>query len=133
MLVKPLRITKETYIDRWGDKEEVRVAVFDSATVGKIQRAYEKYEGRKGVVYKTLQEVSNRLYPSTDDFLEYCLGEPDDGYICINFEGIKGTNKNVTRRLYDLFKKFEWVDHLNQRAFSVVDCGEFFIFGHDSW
>ena len=133
MLVKPLRVINETYIDEWGDKDDVEVAVLDSAAVTKIQRAYEKYKGRKGIVYKTLQEISNHLYPTTDDFLDYCFGEPDDGYLTYSFSGIKGTNKNITRRLYELFKSFEWVDHRNQRAFSVVDCGEFFTFGHDSW
>lgn len=133
MLVEPLKVIKETYIDNYGDKEEVEVAVLNASSAAKLKKAYEKFDGRKGVIYKEIQEMSNHLYPSTDDFIDYCLGEPDDGYFYNHFSGLKGTNKNVTRRLYELFKSFEWTDHINQRAFYVEDCGDFFIFGHASW
>ena len=107
--------------------------MFDSSTATKIEKACEKYRCQKGTLYKTIQEMSNRLYPSVDDFIDYCFGEPDDGHLIYHFDGIKGTNKNVTKRLYDLFTSFEWVDRFNQEAFEVADCGNFFLFGHCCW
>lgn len=133
MLVKPLRVIRETYIDCCGDKEEGNIAVFDSASVNKIKSAYEKFKGRKGVIYKRIQEVSNHFYPNLDDFLDYCFGEFDDGYLNYDFVGIKGTTKHITRRLYELFKSMEWVDHRNQRAFLVDDQDDFFLLENDCW
>lgn len=134
MLVKPSKVTKETYTDHYGYTEEANVAVFNSAAVTKIEKAHEKFQRQKGTFYKMLQEASNHLYPTSDDFIEYCFGEPGwDGYLIYDFEGIRGTNKNITKRLFDLFKSFEWVDYRFQKAFSVIDCGNFFVFGHDSW
>lgn len=133
MLVKPSRIITETYTDGRGDKEEYRVAVFNSDSASKIRRAYEDFKDINSDVYKACQQIANRLNPSTDDFIDYCFGEIDDGHLCIHFDGIKGTNKNITRRLYELFKSFEWVDRREQRAFSVTDCGAFFVFGNVCW
>ena len=134
MLVKPSRIITETYTDEWGDKEEYRVAVFNSDSASKIRRAYEDFKDINSDVYKTCQRIANKLNPSTDDFIDYCFGEVnDDGHLIYPFDGIMGTNKNVTRRLYELLKSFEWVDRINQNAFNVADCGDFFIFGYASW
>lgn len=133
MLVKPSRIITETYTDEWGDKEEYRVAVFNSDLASKIRRAYEDFKDINSDIYKTCQQISNRLSPSTDDFIDYCFGEIDEGHLIYSFDGIKGTNKNVTMRLYELFKSLEWVNHREQVAFSVTDCGNFFVFGHERW
>lgn len=134
MLVKPSRIITETYTDEWGDKEEYRVAVFNSDSASKIRRAYEDFKDQNSDVHKTCQQIANKLIPSTDNFIDYCFGEvDDDGYLNYDFNGIKGTNKNITMRLYELFSSFEWIDHLNQEAFNVEDCGDFFIFGHTCW
>jgi hypothetical protein len=133
MLVKPLRIITETYTDEHGDKEEYRVAVFNFESASKIRRAYEDFKDTNSDVYKTCQQIANRLYPATEDFLDYCFGEMDDGHLIYSFDGIKGTNKNVTMRLYELFKSLEWVNHREQRAFSVTDCGAFFVFGNVCW
>lgn len=133
MLVKPSRIITETCTAVWGDKEEYRVAVFNSDLASKIRRAYEDFKDTNSDIYKTCQQISNRLNPSTDEFIDYCFGEINDGHLIYAFDGIKGTNKNITTRLYELFKSFEWVDRINQKAFNVVDCGDFFIFRHTCW
>lgn len=41
MLVEPLKVTKEIYIDSYGDKEEVEVAVLNASSATKLKKAYE--------------------------------------------------------------------------------------------
>lgn len=106
--------------------EELNVATFTAEEVNKAIKAKEKYR-------KDCAKIRD-INPNTkiDKFVKQYFGELEEYGFVLPFEAFKGTNKNITAKLKELFSELEYHDTFRQCGIELRQSGDVvLIYGFD--
>jgi len=108
------------------DEKEIQdfnIAIFSNSEAEKALKEFEKFKQRKG---KTWERGIDDSMTHTSHFINLYFGEWD-GYYYLNFDGFKGTNKNVTDKLKTLFSIIQYHDTMAKRGTELKSYGDVII------
>lgn len=91
--------------------ENFNIAIFSNSEAEKAIKEFDKFKQRKGKTWETGIDFSKT---HLSDFIKLYFGECEECGLYLNFQGFKGTNKNVTQKLKQIFSILEYHDTFRQ-------------------